>query len=322
MNLRPKDLHRRVFRAGAIAVGICWLAVGVQPAVDARDAKTVRLLSVGNSFSRNATHYVGDLAKAAGDVLIHHQATVGGAPLALHCEKFAQFERDPNDKRGLYSTGLSLRQELETEPWDFVTIQQASIQSCHLETYRPYARQLYDYIHRHAPKAEVLLHETWAYRVDDPLFPLSAKAKKEPSSQEAMYRGLASAYDTIAGELGVRVIPVGDAFHLADTDSAWGYQPAKGFDFTKARPSELPDQAHSLHVGWRWVQLKGGEIKLTMDGHHANMAGEYLGGCVFYEVLFGESVVDNTFVPQGLDPADARYLRRIAHRAVVNRRSQ
>lgn len=28
-----------------------------------------------------------------------------------------------------------------------------------------------------------------------------------------------------------------------------------------------------------------------MDGHHANLAGEYLGACVWYEELFGDSVV-------------------------------
>ena len=46
-----------------------------------------------------------------------------------------------------------------------------------------------------------------------------------------------------------------------------------------------------------------------MDGHHADVAGQYLGGCVFYEVLFGASVVGNAFIPPGLDAAEARYLQ-------------
>ena len=53
-------------------------------------------------------------------------------------------------------------------------------------------------------------------------------------------------------------------------------------------------------------------------GHHANTAGEYLGSCVFYEVLFGDSVVGNAFVPPGLDPAYAKLLQETAHRAVTN----
>ena len=48
------------------------------------------------------------------------------------------------------------------------------------------------------------------------------------------------------------------------------------------------DQTHSLHVGSRWVKRP--------DGHHANRAGEYLGGCVFYELLTETSVVGNPFV--------------------------
>ena len=53
-----------------------------------------------------------------------------------------------------------------------------------------------------------------------------------------------------------------------------------------------------------------------MVGHHANMAGEYLGACVCCEVLFGKSVEDNTFVPAGLDAEYAKFLRATAHRAV------
>jgi hypothetical protein len=131
-----------------------------------------------------------------------------------------------------------------------------------------------------------------------------------------MYAGLRAAYAEIAKELGVRQLPVGDAFHLADSDPAWGYKPDAAFDPKTAVPPALPDQAHSLHVGWRWTKSKDGRDVLQMDGHHANAAGEYLGACVWFEVLFGETVVGNAFVPKGLDPRDAAYLQGIAHRAV------
>ena len=137
-----------------------------------------------------------------------------------------------------------------------------------------------------------------------------------------MYQGLANAYRTIAAELGARLIPVGDAFHQADTDPQWGYRPDTKFDFKNAQPPALPDQTHSLHVGWRWAKPKDGPPKLGMDGHHANTAGEYLGACVFYEVLFGDSVVGNAFVPPGLDPAYARFLQETAHQAVADSRTQ
>jgi hypothetical protein len=53
-----------------------------------------------------------------------------------------------------------------------------------------------------------------------------------------------------------------------------------------------------------------------MDGHHANSAGEYLGGLVFYEFLYGTSAVGNRFRPEGIDAEYARFLQETAHRAV------
>lgn len=296
------------------------LAAGVAAAetAPATAGKTVRLLTVGNSFSRNATRFLNDLVAAGGHTLVHQPIVVGGASLQLHADKAQKHEQDAKDKDGLYANGRSLQQELAAECWDFVTIQQASIKSHDLSTYRPYAGQLRDFIQKHAPQAQLLVHQTWAYRCDDPRFGVKSPKPGEPATQEAMYQGLTNAYRTIAAELGARLIPVGDAFHRADTDPQWGYRPDKQFDFKNAQPPALPDQTHSLHVGWRWAKQKDGRTTLGTDGHHANLAGEYLGACVFYEVLFGDSVVGNPFVPPGLDSAYARFLREIAHGAVAN----
>lgn len=128
---------------------------------------------------------------------------------------------------------------------------------------------------------------------------------------------LRNAYHTIAKELGVAIIPSGDALYLADTDPKWGFAGADAkFDPKKAKSPELPDQTHSLHVGWSWKK-KDGKTTLGMDGHHANAVGEYLGACVFYEVLYGESVVGNSYVPKGLDAEYVKFLQETAHKAVA-----
>lgn len=282
------------------------------------EGRTVRLLTVGNSFSRNATNHLGGLAEAGGYTLVHRPIVVGGASLELHATKVQTHEADPEDPKGRYANGRSLEEELRADAWDFVTIQQASLRSHDLRTYRPFAEQLADRIAKHAPTAKLLVHQTWAYRVDDPRFTKPGEKEGEPKTQEEMYRGLTNAYRTIAAELGARVIPVGDAFFLADTDEDWGFRPDPAFDPKTLQPPALPEQRHSLHVGWRWAKPKGGgEVTLGMDGHHANLAGEYLGACVWYEVLFGESAVGNPYVPKGIDPDDARFLQEVAHRAVV-----
>jgi hypothetical protein len=286
---------------------------GAEPA----SGKVIHLLTVGNSFSHNATHYLGDLAKAAGDTLVLHEDNVGGASMELHWKKAEAHEKDPADKEGLYSGGKGLSDDLKSEHWDVVTIQQASILSHDVATYRPYAQELRDYIHRNAPDATILLHETWPYRVDDPRFSTTNSKTGEPKTQDEMYQELASAYATIAKELGVRRLPVGDAFNLANHDPQWGYHtPAQKFDGKQAKPGELPDQTHSLNMGWQWKTGKDGKSQIGMDGHHANMAGEYLGACVWFEVIFGHDVTNNSFVPAGLDPDYAKFLRVTAHRAV------
>ena len=165
----------------------------------------------------------------------------------------------------------------------------------------------------------MLVHQTWAYRCDDPRFSKKSAKPGQPATQEAMYQGLPRRIETIAAELGARIIPVGDAFHLADTDPTWGYKPASAAEAAHAAYPALPDQLHSLHSGWRWGKEKLGKPVLQMDGHHAGVAGEYLGGCVFYEMLFGETVVGNKFIPKGLDEAYARFLQQTAHKAVATR---
>ena len=318
---RALAVTRRTLLSLFVLVGLP-AALWADDAVRAKsEAKTVRLLTVGNSFSANATHYLSDLAKARGNVLIHQPIVVGGAALELHWGRAERHEKDPQDAAGLYGK-RSLKQELASEPWDVVTIQQASIKSHDVATYRPFAKQLREYIKQHAPQAEVLIHQTWAYRCDDPRFSVAKPKLGEPANQAEMYRLLTDAYTTIAEELELRRIPVGDAFYLADTDPQRGYQPDKSYDFQQKEPTTLPNQTHSLHVGWRLTKEKDGSQKLTMDGHHANSAGEYLGACVWYEVLFGDSAVGNEFIPTGLEKDHARFLQETACKAVISSRTR
>src|SRR5947207_15567361 len=114
----------------AVLTLVPLLPVGSAPAEQPTPAKTktVRLLTVGNSFSQNATRYLGDLVNAKGHTLIHRPLAIGGASMEVHWEKARLHEQDPKNPRGLYGK-KSLREELVSEAWDFVTIQQASIKS-------------------------------------------------------------------------------------------------------------------------------------------------------------------------------------------------
>ena len=304
-------LQPRFLNPFAIVLCLLFLVIGHA------GAKTVRLLTIGNSFADNALTYLSELAEADGHELIVGRANLGGCTLERHWRHVSSYEADPESKEGSpYGGGRrSLADMLGREKWDFITIQQVSFKSHDLETYAPYAQNLHAYIVERAPDAKILAHQIWAYRVDDPRF-IPGNEGKEPHSHEVMYRQVRAAYHTIADELNIGIIPSGDAMFLADTDPVWGYRPDNSFDVETAVAPDLPNQTHSLHVGWRWRKDDSGKQSLRMDGHHASDAGKYLLGCVWYETFFREDVTDNAFVPDGLDAPYASFLRETGHKAV------
>ena len=282
------------------------------------EERIVRLLTIGNSFAENALTYLPELVAASGNKLVYAKANLGGCTMKRHWDHVEKYEANPTDKAGApYGGGkFSLAQLLHQDAWDVITIQQVSWQSHDLSTYDPYAENLCNYIRRHAPQATILLHQTWAYRLDDSRF-VPANEGKEPHTQAIMYEQVRQAYHTMATKLGIGVIPSGDAMYRADTDPIWRYRPDTSFDFAKAERPQLPKQIHSLHAGYRWQKQQDGGYKLSMDGHHASKAGKYLLGCVWFEALYKQPLTDSAFVPAGLDPAYARFLRRTAHDAVT-----
>jgi hypothetical protein len=303
---------------------LCALLLLASVAICSAGEKTVKLLCIGNSFSNNATAFLPDIVKAAGNTLVLRSASIGGGQLGQHWGRVENAEKGKPDEKELYN-GKTLKQILEAETFDFVTIQQYSMMSHDVATYRPYAKNLYDYVKKYQPKAEIVMHQTWTYRVDDPRFkkdPAKPAKPGEPETQQAMYEGLTKAYDTIAGELGVRIIPSGDAFHMADSDPEWGFKPDPNFDPKKIEFPTPVNERHSLNMGHYWNNSKDGKHSIGYDGHHASIAGEYLGACCFYETLYGESVVGNKFVPKGITPEDAKYLQETAHKAVETRKAK
>ena len=195
---------------GVVAVAVFSLPLLLGTFCRAADSspKHLRLLAIGNSFSGNATHYLPGIVDAAGDKLTFRTISIGGCPLERHWQNADAFQHGSTNALARAWTALS------AEPWDFITIQQFSGSSYKLETYRPYAKQLHDYIKQQCPKSEVVIHETWAYREDDPLF-------RNGFTQQDMYWGLRKAYETIAREIDCRIIPVGDAFENAVIESFW-----------------------------------------------------------------------------------------------------
>lgn len=270
------------------------------------EVKFVKVLSVGNSFSRNAHHYLPQITEAAGCRIVLKNAYIGGCDFERHMRHVDAFEANPNDKEGKPYEGKSLRELLEMEEWNYVTIQQASPKSFKFETFHPHVDRLIAYIKKYAPKAEIVIHQTWAYRSDHPFW------GRTDFNDDIMYTQLKEAYGKLAQETGFRIIPCGDAFARAKASKDWGpFIPDPNFKRETAVKPNLPNEKRSLHAGYSWK-----ENKLTFDGFHANTAGEYLQGCVWFEFFFKKSCMGNTFTPKGMNTEDALILQEIAHQTL------
>lgn len=214
-----------------LAIRLAFLCIGFLPftlkasePVAAAPRSELKLLTVGNSFADNSTALLPAFAKAGGKKLTLFKANLGGHSLDQHVGYLQAFEADPAnpwgraykqrpDPRTGQKRDFSLKEALETEPWDVVTIQQVSHKSYKPETYQPFAGILIDYIKKNTPSAEIVIHETWAY--GDDAIPAFNQKRHEFITQQSMYNGLKAAYAKLAGETGFRVLPVGDAFQKA-----------------------------------------------------------------------------------------------------------
>lgn len=270
---------------------------------------TLRLFIIGNSFSQNASKYLPALAAEGKHPLKIGRAELPGCPMERHWRHAAAAEANPADSNGMPYKGKSLRTLLSEDKWDIVTIQQASIFSSDSSTYYPYASNLYNYVKSICPGAEIVIHQTWAYRADAPGFgqitppPNKTYAKDD----KEMYLKSREAYHKIAGELNIRILPVGDAFWKVTSDPAHQYKKDESFNYTNPAYPEVPDQTNSLHMGYRWENKKFGQ-----DTHHANTAGCFLGALVWYNKLFHESPKKLTYYPPGVSKEFATYLKKVA----------
>lgn len=305
------------------------LLVAVLPALAESAApespRTVKLLTIGNSFAYNATEQLPAFARAGGKTVHIFHANLGGASLERHATHLRAALANPEDpqarpytKRPDPKTGrsrdFSLPEALAADAWTHVTIQQASPLSFKAESYEPFASELVAAIKQHAPQAEIVILQTWAYRDDHPWF------KNGPAFTPAiMHEQLRDAYARLAAAHQLRLAPIGDAFHAARQTPEWTLRRDPNFDYANPPSGRTPSESGSLHKGYSWERDGSGKAVLKLDGFHASQAGCYLGGAVLFETLFRTDVRPLAVVPPGLSAEQAADLRRLAHQAVAAR---
>lgn len=271
-----------------------------------KSARSFKVLLIGNSFSQNASRYLPQMANEAQINLILGHAEMGGCSLKRHWDSVLVNNADST--RGLAYNGKSLRQLLRSQKWDVVTLQQYSLLSGDWSTYQPYAQNLLQLIKQYQPDAKVMIHQTWAYRADAINWGQTGDGRKAKNMEE-MWRKSRASYRKFANELGgLSIIPSGDAFYKVSTHKTWAFVKDSTFIPNKAIYPQLPNDLNSLNVGYNWSK----DQKLNFDPNHANEAGCYLAGLVWYRFVLKQKPTRVKFKPKPVQDNFAEFLRQTA----------
>lgn len=138
----------------------------------AADAVRVRVLSIGNSFSRDAFSYVPFVIEelVPGAEVDFGILYIGGCSLQRHYENLVgvkpAYEFDFYTTRNGYWTlerNYSIQKGVSLQDWDIVIFQQQSAASRYYDTYQPYLNELLDYLQAAKPLATPAWLMTQAY---------------------------------------------------------------------------------------------------------------------------------------------------------------
>ncbi|MBO4513130.1 MAG: DUF4886 domain-containing protein [Victivallales bacterium] len=291
--------------------------------------KKLKVLMIGNSFSESVLAYLPQMVKADDKhpALRLRQAYIGGCSIERHLQEYDQALADPSYRPYLTNMPLpgaprhspkrweaNVPEMLKENAWDIVSIQQASRFSWRQETYGKDAERLISIIRELAPTAEIVVHETWAYRKDAP------SLSEWNLTQHEMHKRLAVAYRELASSYGFRLIPVGDAIELSRKAVDIPYAPLPEAARKKLRWPDLPPNAGDLVGRDFWYKNpETGEMELRTDACHLNPRGSYLQACVWYMFLFGRKASDLRFFPKDFDDAFCKKMASIAEKALTQR---
>ena len=245
----------------------------------------LKVLAIGNSFSRSAYSHLPSIASNLDKKLDFMNLYYGGCTLQQHWDNHAttgfyqgidrSFRTSPNNVSAFTTSTVSLDAALEAEAWDIVTLQQGSAKSYTLSNYEPYFGNLVALIHAKAPTATIWIHQTWSYG--------ESKAASAGHTSDTMYDAICANYNTMASNYSIpNQIPVGYAVqayrHLYDATS-------------------ILDSS-----GW----------------HLSSPSGEYMQGCVWAAELFHVDPETITYRPSAIDTdtaANLRHAAKLAHDA-------
>lgn len=244
----------------------------------------IQILSIGNSFSEDATTYLFRLAESAGIEARTVNLYIGGCTLGAHARNIeADAKAYRYDLNGTPTQRMvSIREALQECLWDIVTIQQASHKSGLPESYEPSGSAVIACVRAYAPGAQVYFHKTWAY----PPYSAYPSFSTYHNSHEEMFRAISAASAEFALRYNLPVIPAGDVIEALYT--------------------------HPLFSG------EGGEPLWRDDLHLSLLYGRYAAAAIWFQTLFGRSIDAAPFVPEGAQADKIETIRQVCRRFLRN----
>jgi len=246
------------------------------------DAKVVKVLAIGNSFSQDAIEqYLYELARAQGDSLVIGNAYIGGCSIDRHYTNLVKdsalyaYRKVVGGVRSEHKK-WTLKQIIRDEQWDVISLQQASQLSGVFDSYKnlpTFKRLVESYVTNF--HVEFVWHMTWAYAEDFK----SSRFQPYDYKQRQMYSDIVSTMLSVMPAIGnPRIVPTGTAVQL--------------------------------------VRYRLGDI-LNRDGMHLSYTlGRYTAACTWCEFLTGRIVDGNSYYPATINETDAQICQEEAHEAV------
>lgn len=269
---------------------------------------TINILMIGNSFCYYFPDELYAMATAAGKKVVVCNVYYSGCKIYAHYswlgrdeEKYQFFTRDASGTQK--AENVSLNFCLAQRNWDVISLQQhydpkdADDEFAVTVNVEPYLQKLYEHLRNVShEKTRLMWHQTWAYQVGYTGSLGENPSEVNPSSkvltvekQTANYESIRFHAISICEKYKVERIPSGDAWQIARANPVIGDTLCNKGD---------TDYYHDGDIG----------------------GGQYLNACVWYEVVFGESCVGNTFRPDyALSEEKIQALQQAAHEAVANR---
>ena len=233
---------------------------------------SLKLLSVGNSFSDDAMEYVWQIASALGFKKIElGNLYIGGCSLATHRENAlsgAEVYEFRTNTDGVWRTeNKSLVYGVTFRDWDVVSLQQASPFSGREETYNEDLFFLIDFIKRRAknPNVKLVWHMTWAYAKD---------SEHEAFANYGQNQG--TMYEMIVKTVQKKILPTNVFSTVIPSGTA----------IQNARTSFLGDS-------------------LNRDGFHLSIPlGRYVAGLTLVTAVTGADISQIAYAPEGVSDAE------------------